>query len=84
VKPLAWTDHVRTAMTERALDPAWVERVVRSPDWRRPDPDDSTVERRYAVLPERDGRILRVACRETDTAVEIITAFLDRNARRPT
>jgi hypothetical protein len=39
--------------------------------------------RRYISVPERDGRFLRVVCRETDTEIAIVTVFFDRKAKRP-
>ena len=70
-------------MAERNLDRSWIERTVRAPDWRESDPADPAVERRFAVLAERGGRVLRVACVETATEIRILTAFIDRRARRP-
>ena len=83
MKPLRFTNHVLTAMAERNLDRSWIERTVRTPDWRELDPNDQAAERRFAAIPERGGRVLRVACVETATEIRILTAFLDRRARRP-
>lgn len=83
MKPLRFTNHVLTTMAERNLDRSWIERTMRAPDWREPDPADPAVERRFAVVPERGGRVLRVACVETAAEIRILTAFLDRRARRP-
>ncbi len=81
-KPLVWRKHARDVLAERKLDPAWVEKAARQPEWRMPDPDDPEVERRYLRIPERGGRVLRVACVENDQEIRIVTAFLDRNAGR--
>jgi hypothetical protein len=83
MKPLRLTGHALVALEERGLSVALVERTVRAPDWRESDPSDPSVARLFAALPERDGRILRVACVETSTEIRILTAFLDRRARRP-
>jgi hypothetical protein len=83
MKPLHLTNHVLVAMSERELSMTWVERTVRAPDWQEPDPSDPAVTRRFAGIPERGGRILRVACVETATEIRILTAFLDRRAKRP-
>ena len=82
-KPIRLTRHVQTALAERNLDYAWVEQTVRYPEWTLPDPHDSTVQLLYRSIEERGGRILRVAVVETDDEVRILTAFLDRKARRP-
>ena len=83
-KPIVLTDHVRHAIAERALEVAWIERTARSPEWVEPEPLDPSAERRFRTVPERDGRILRVVCAENDAIIVIVTAFLDRRARRPT
>ena len=82
MKPLVWMKHARDVLLERDLDAAWIEKAARQPEWRRSDPDDPEVERRYMRIPERSGRVLRVACVENDREIRIVTAFLDRNARR--
>ncbi len=69
MKPVVLTTHAATVVAERGLDIAWVERTANEPDW---------------TMPERDGRMLRVVCYETDDAIYVVTAFLDRRARRPT
>jgi hypothetical protein len=60
----------------------WIEAAARRPDWREPDPSDPEVERRYLVIPELDGRVLRAACVEDDKEIRVVTTFLDRGARR--
>jgi hypothetical protein len=81
VKPLIFSRHAEQACRERELR---IEAAEREPDWRKPDPSDPAVERRFVAIAGRDGRILRVACIETADAIRIITAFLDRKARKPT
>jgi len=82
-KPLSFTNHARDAMAERKLEPDWVELTVRKPEWARPDPYRSGVERRFRAIPEFGGRILRIACIETTAEIRILTVFFDRDARRP-
>lgn len=81
-KRIVLSNHARTAITERALDPAWIERTALQPEWTEPEPSDPALERRFRAVPERDGRILRVVCGEDDATITIVTAFLDRRARR--
>ncbi len=69
-------------LAERGIDPAWVERTVAQPDAVEPDPHHPDRVRAFRVVPERDGRVLRVVYVREDAAVRIITAFLDRG-RRP-
>jgi len=75
--------HALTAMRERGLETAWIERTAYDPDWVQPDPVHPEVERRFRTVPERDGRVLRVAVVETPKEIRIVTAFLDRRARKP-
>lgn len=74
--------HARDALRDRALPKAWAEAAIRAPDWTQPDPNDPTVERRFKVLPEADGRVIRVPCVETPDEIRAITVVLDRNARK--
>jgi hypothetical protein len=82
-KPLRYTSHCETVMAERQIDRDWVERAVCDPDWCAPDPSGPPTERRFCRIPQRDNRVLRVVCLESETEIRIITAFFDRNAREP-
>ena len=81
-KRLTLTAHARVRLQERHLPLNWVEDTVRNPDWTEPDPRGANVERRFRAISERGGRILRVACVETETAIRVISVMFDRNARR--
>ena len=59
-----------------------VEDTASKPDWIEQDPRDALVERRFRAIPEFGGRILRVACVETNSSIRVISALFDRNARR--
>ena len=83
-KRIVLSNHARIATTERALDLVWIERTALEPQWVEPELSDPTLERRFRAVPERDDRILRVVCGEDDGIINIVTAFLDRRARRPT
>jgi hypothetical protein len=82
MKPIVLTRHAADSMVERKLGMAWIEAAARRPDWRKPDPSDPEVERRYLLLPELDGRVLRLARVEDEATIRVGTAFLDRGARR--
>lgn len=82
-KRLLFTDHARIVIEERELKSAWVESAATSPDWEQVDPTRPGVVRRFLAVPERDGRILRVALVETPEEIRILSAFLDRRARKP-
>jgi hypothetical protein len=83
MKPLFFTQHARDAIDERELDPRWIERTVRTPEWTIPDPRRPGVERRFRRIPEYGNRVLRAACYETALEIRILTIFFDRDARRP-
>ena len=82
-KAIRYTRHAETVLIERDLEKSWVERTVYQPEWRTNEPRDSSAERRYRSVPERDGRVLRVICVENAIEIRIISVFLDRRARRP-
>jgi uncharacterized DUF497 family protein len=81
-KAVVFTSHARARMLSRELHIEWVEEAAREPDWTEPDPGDPSVERRFRIVGNRGGGILRVACVETSTAIRVISAMFDRNARR--
>ncbi len=82
-KPIVYSRHAQDARIEREIDPAWVERTVRDPQWSLADPFRPGVERRFRSIPERGGRVLRVACYESPAELRIVTVFFDRDAKRP-
>jgi hypothetical protein len=82
-KPLRFARHAQDAIVERQLDQSWIERTVREPEWSRADPRRPHVERRFRVVPEFDGGVLRVACIETADEIRVLTVFFDRDARQP-
>jgi len=69
-------------LAERSLERSWIERTVWEPDSVEPDPTRSGVMRAFRAIPERDGRILRVAYVSSHDAVRVLTVFFDRNRRR--
>jgi hypothetical protein len=83
LKHVVLTVHAELAATERRIDRDWIERAARSPDWRAEDAATPGAERRFIAIPERENRVLRAVCVESDTEIRVITVFLDRRARRP-
>ncbi|HRD28523.1 MAG TPA: DUF4258 domain-containing protein [Caulobacter sp.] len=82
MKPIRWMKHARDNLRDRGLSPAWAEAAIRAPDWTAPDPNDPAVERRFKVIAEMDGRVIRVPCVETADEIRALTVLLDRGARR--
>jgi hypothetical protein len=82
VKKLVFTKHAEEKLVRQKLRREWVEETARLPSWAEPDPFDAEVERRFKPIDKFGGRILRVAVVETPTAIRVISAFFDRDARR--
>lgn len=82
-KPVRYTMHAETVILQRESSKGWIEETMRTPEWTEPDPRDPAVRRCFRAIPMRDGRILRVACVEDDVECRVVSAFLDRDARKP-
>jgi hypothetical protein len=82
MKPIILSRHASLRIAERNLRLDWIERAVRDPLRAEPDPADDTVERRFQVIEEADGRLLRVAVRETKASIYVISVHFDRGATR--
>jgi hypothetical protein len=81
-KPIAFTVHARIRLQDRHIDPKWIEEAVFDPDWTERESRDPAVERRFRAISQFGGRILRVACVETNSSIRVISVMFDRNARR--
>lgn len=73
--------HARQRLAARGIPLAWVEYVLARPDVSRADPTAATT-RSFRAIPQAGGRVLRVVHRQAGAEVLVITAFLDRGARR--
>lgn len=83
MKPIILTHHAIDQIAERSLDPEWVERIARNPEWIQPDrKGDPSVELRYGPIPEFGMRPLRLAVRETQSHIWVIpfTSIAERDA----
>jgi len=58
-------------LRDRSIDPKWVREAILEPDWTEVDPKDPAIERRFRAIPEFGGRILRVACSETNSSIRV-------------
>ncbi len=65
----------------REIPLEWLERTLNDPVLCLPDPDDSTLERRYRSIPEFDGRVLRVAVNSAVEPVRVVSVFFDRSMK---
>lgn len=77
-----YTVHAAKMLSERKIDPSWVEETILAPDSVEPDPKHDDLRRAFRKIPERDGRVLRVVYGETDGTLRVVTLFLDRGRRR--
>lgn len=79
---LAYSDHARRAIAERLISTDWIERIVSEPELRTDDPNDIELERFYARVPEREGRVLRVVVNTQVEPWRVVSVFFDRRMRR--
>ena len=78
---LDYTRHAVDVMRERVIPREWVESVVTEPALRSPDPNDPDIERFYRRMPERSGRVLRVAVNTRVAPWRVVSVFFDRGMR---
>ena len=78
---LEYTRHAVHAMDERMIPREWVESAVAEPALRTSDPTDPEVERFFRRIPERDGRVLRVAVNTRVAPWRVVSVFFDRSMR---
>ena len=78
------TAHARTVLAERDINEAWVAETLAQPDWIESDPTDLALTRYFRSIAQRGDRTLRVVARPEASEAVVVTAFFDRNARRPT
>lgn len=76
------TIHAAERMQTYGIAWAWVVAAVTAPEWSSPDPRHVGVTRSFRAVPERDGRILRVAHRPDGADVLVLSAHFDRGAKR--
>lgn len=80
--PFTLTEHAAQAIVERAIDPAWVARVLLSPGRTEPDRNDPTLRHALGRIAERDDRVLRVVYNHRRNPPRIVTVYFDRTQRR--
>ena len=79
---IRYTAHARTTIAERGLASDWVERAIEHPDWTEPDVGNPALTRSFKGIVEAENRVLRVVHRPDGADILVITAFLDRGAKR--
>jgi Domain of unknown function (DUF4258) len=81
-KPLTFTNHAESMLSERGIERAWVEATIAAPVEKEPDPRRPGVTLAFRAVAERAGRVLRVAYDENDNEIRIITTYFDCARRR--
>jgi hypothetical protein len=75
------TIHATRRMQQYGIVWAWIVAAVTVPDWTKPDPREPGVTRSFKAVPERGGRVLRVASRPDGDDVLVLSAHFDRGAK---
>jgi uncharacterized DUF497 family protein len=75
------TEHAKEALTKRRVASEWLERTLANPQFVQPDPTDSSLEHRLAVIPEHGDRVLRVIVNTSVTPLRVVTLYFDRNMK---
>ncbi len=68
-------------MEQWGLEQMWIESAVLMPDRTTPDPGRPGVTLSFKAIPERGGRVLRVAHRPDGVDLLVLTAHFDRGAK---
>ena len=75
------TAHAATVIAERAIDVAWVARVLATPQRTETDKADPSLTHAIASIPEHDDRMLRVVYNASVEPIRVITVYFDRRQR---
>jgi len=75
------TLHAETVLAERAIDVAWVERVLVTPQRIEVDEADPLLMHAIGRILERDDRVLRVVYNPSVDPIRVVTAYFDRRER---
>ena len=75
------TQHARDVLAERNITIEWLERTLREPELKQPDPKDATLERRYRKIPEHENRVLRVVVNTTVAPERVVGVYFDRTMK---
>ena len=78
---LEFSEHAVHAMAERKILAKWVERAVAEPMLRAPDLNDFEIERFFCKIPEKGGRVLRVAVNVRVAPWRVVSVFFDRTMK---
>lgn len=77
------TAHAATAIAERRIEIAWVERAIRHPDRTEADRWDLALKHALLSISECGDRVLRVVYNGSTQPPKVVTAYFDRRQREP-
>ena len=80
--PITFSHHATERLAERHIRRAWVEHVLRDPDWVEPDRYNPSVHLAFGAIPEAHAQILRVVYVELGNRELVISEYSDREAVR--
>ena len=75
------TAHAQAVLSERGIEAAWVDRVLRNPHVMETDKYDATLRHALGRVSERDDRVLRVVYNPNQRPWSVVTAYFDRRQR---
>jgi hypothetical protein len=80
IMEIYYTEHALQRMAKRAIEPEWIERVIRAPALRLDDDNDPELEHHLAKVPELANRVLRVIVSKSEPR-RVVTLYPDRNMK---
>ena len=80
--PISFTRHATERLAERHIRRAWVEHVLRDPDWVEQNRYNPSVHLAFGAIPEAHAQILRVVYVELGNRELVISEYSDREAVR--
>jgi hypothetical protein len=79
---LILTKHARDRMLRDGIKEAWIEAIIRQPEYTMPDLTNPNLTLVWRRIPELGGRFVRVVFYAAGADFVIVTTFLDRGASR--
>lgn len=75
------TLHASEMLAVRGIAEKVLGAVLDQPDLIRPDRGDESLENWYGVVPDHEGRVLKVVVRKEGDTMVVVTAYFDRSMR---
>lgn len=75
------SDHARRRLQQRQLPLEWIELAMQEPDRVEADRLDPELMHHLKVIPEREGRVLRIVYNQVTVPPRIVSAYFDRGMR---